>query len=445
MPFPLFKPICLVLAIALGAGEYRCAAQSEMGNSGSSGSLQLPKVCMPVSYRQVPTIVPIKTKIGMLGDRYNEVSEALLGWDETGVPLVGKFNDQWEAVPCGDDTGLFYFVPLLARQTGWSADRSLDAFLIGMIVVSATAGLPGLWLTASGVWPRILAVFPIAAAAYLAYKLGDLYVVQGSIVLISIPWLVYALKADVRSWLRFLIVFLLGISLGLAQWIRTQSGSPVLVFSAILICFSCLRRSTKILLSATLLIGMSLPLLYEQFPLHERDRFLVTHRPGYQPTLNHHVYWHMAYLGLSYLTNPYVRAWRDSVAVEAVQTADPAAIYGGEEYEAILRSRVEEIVRRDHRFVFYTVAAKCGVLACMLLLCINIGLAAAISRPKPRGMELAFWLAMVFAASPGIIVIPLPQYVLGMITLALFYWYYSISFYLESHAEENISVVVAAV
>ncbi|MDX6462287.1 MAG: hypothetical protein QOE55_5984, partial [Acidobacteriaceae bacterium] len=291
MPFPRFKPICLVLsiAIAFGAGEYRCPAQSEMENSGSSGSLQLPKLCMPVSYHQVSTIVPIKTTIGVLGDRYSEVSEALLGWNEAGVPLVGKFNNQWEAVPCGDDTGLFYIVPLLARQTGWSADRSIDAFLLGMIVVSATAGLTGLWLTASGVWPRILAVVPIAAAAYLAYKMGDVYIVQGSVVLISIPWLLYALKAGVRSWLRFLIVFLLGISLGLAQWIRTQSGSPVLLFFAILICFSFLRRSIKIRLSITLLIGMSLPLLYEQFPLHERDRFLVTHLPGYQPSLSHHL------------------------------------------------------------------------------------------------------------------------------------------------------------
>jgi hypothetical protein len=447
MPSSRFKAIHLVLsiAIAFGAGEYRCPAQSGTGNSGGSGSLQLPKLCMPVSYRLIPTIVPIKTRIGMLGDRYSEVSEALQGWNETGVPLVGKFNDRWEAVPCGDDTGLFYIVPLLARQTGWSADRSLDAFLLGMIAVSATAGMAGLWLTASGVWPRILAVVPIAGTAYLSYKMGDVYVVQGSVVLISIPWLLYALKAGVRSWLRFLIIFLLGIGLGLAQWIRTQSGSAVLVFFAILVCFSSLRRSIKLLLSATLLIGMSLPLLYEQFPLHERDRFLVTHRPGYQPSLNHHVFWHMAYLGLSYLTNPYVPAWRDSVAVEVVQAADPSAIYGGEEYEAILRSRVEELVRRDHRFVFYTVAAKCGVLACMLLLSINIGLAAAISRPKPRAMELAFWVAMVFAASPGIIAIPLPQYVLGMITLALLYWYYSISFYLDRHAEENLSAVVAAV
>ncbi len=438
MHFLRFQPICLVLAIALGTGEYCWAAQSGMGNSASLGSLRLPKTCMPVSYRHVQTIVPIKTKIAMLGDRYSEVREALLGWNETGVPLVGKFDDQWEAVPCGDDTGLFYIVPLLARQMGWNVDRSLDAFLLGMIVVSASAGLAGLWLTASGAWPRILAIVPIAGAAYLSYKMGDVYVVQGSVVVISIAWLLYVLKADVSSWLRFLIVFLLGISLGLAQWIRTQSGSPVLVFFLVLVYFSSLRRSVKVLLTATLLIGMSLPLLFEQFPLHDRDKFLVTHRPGYQPTLNHHVFWHMTYLGLSYLTNPYVPAWRDSVAVEVVQTADPAAIYGGNEYEEILRSRVEEIVRRDRRFIFYTVAAKCGVLAGILLLSINIGLVAAILRPKPRGMELAFWLAMVFAASPGIVVIPLPQYVLGMITLALFYWYYSLSFYLEHRAEEAL-------
>ena len=166
------------------------------------------------------------------------------------------------------------------------------------------------------------------------------------------------------------------------------------------------------------------------------------HQPGYRRSFNHHLFWHTAYLGLGYLTNPYVPSWRDSVAVEYVQAIDPAAIYGGEEYEAILRSRVEEIVRRHPRFVFYTVAAKSGVLACMLLLCINIGLAAAISTPKPLGTEMAFWLAMAAAALPGIIAIPEPQYVLGMITLALYYWYYSVSLLsgtVFSHTYDNKS------
>jgi hypothetical protein len=441
MPSRRFKAICVALCIAfaLGAGEYRCAAQPELRNSDNSSALQLPKLCMPVSYRQVPTIVPIKTKIGMLGDRYSGVSEALLGWNETGVPLVGRFNRQWEAVPCGDDTGLFYIVPLLARQTGWSVDRSLDAFLMGMIVFSATVALAGLWLTPSGIWLRILAVVPIAGAAYLSYKMGDVYVVQGSVVLMLIPWLIHALKPSMRSGLRFSIVFLSGIILGLAQWVRSQSGSPVLVFFAVLICFSSLRRSIQILLSCTLLAGMSLPLLYAQFPLRERDRFLAVHQTGYRGSLNHHLFWHTAYLGLSYLTNPYVSAWRDLGAVQYVQAVDPDVIYGGEKYEALLRSRVEEIIHRDDKFIFYTVAAKAGVLACMLLLCTNIGLAAAISCPKSLGTELAFWLATTFAALSGIIAIPVPQYVLGMITLALLYWYYSISFYAINHPRGGVS------
>jgi hypothetical protein len=434
--------LLIIIAISVGGGGH-CSAQSIAQEAANSISSQLPKLCMPVSYRQTSSTVAINTKIDMLGDRYHEVHEALLGWNETGIPLVGKFNDRWEAVPCGDDTGLFYLVPLLARKTGWNVNRSLDVFFLGMLLLAGIAGVVGWWLTMPGSWQRALAIIPIAAGTYLSYKMGDVYVVQASVVLMLIPWLVYALKPCVTPWHRYLLVFLSGIILGVAQWIRTQSGSPVLVFFAILICFSPIRRSIRILLSITLFIGVSLPLFCAQIPLHERDRFLVMHQPGYRKSLSHHLFWHTAYVGLGYLTNPYVPAWRDSVAVDYVQSVDPAAIYGGEEYEALLRSRVKEILHRDHKFVFYTVAAKSGVLICMLLLCVNIGLPAAVLRPKAIGIELAFWLGMAFAALPGIIAIPVPQYVLGMIMLALYYWYYSICFYVEQRSIRQGSVRVA--
>jgi hypothetical protein len=420
------------IVFAITAGGASCPAQSIMQNRGGSDLLQLPKLCMPVSYRHASSTATINTKITMLGDRYHEVNEALSGWDETGVPLVGRFNGRWEPVPCGDDTGLFYIVPLLARKAGWSADRSLNLFLFGVLILSATTGLAGLWLNASGVRQLILAIVPISVGVYLSYRMGDVYVIQGSVVLMLIPWLLYSLRTGVRSWLRFLIIVMSGIALGFAEWVRTQSASPVLVFFAVLVCFSHLQRSLKIFLSVTLLVGMSLPLLYAQLPLHDRDRFLVTNRPGYRGSLNHHVLWHTAYLGLSYLTNPYVPAWRDSVAADYVQAIDPTTIYGGEEYDALLQSRVEEIVHRHPRFIFDTVAAKCGVLACMLLLYINVALAAAILCPKPLAMELAFWLGMAFGALPGIVAIPVAQFVLGMIVLGLYYWYYSITFYLAA-------------
>jgi hypothetical protein len=392
---------------------------------------------MPVSYRHDAYPRPIKTKIGMMGDRYQEVNEALRGAIETGVPLVGFIGGRWEAVPCGDDTGLFYLVPLLAHQTGWDADRSLNVFLFGIIVVSVIVGGVGLWLTARGALQTAIGLVPIGAGAFLSYKMGDVYVVQSAVVLMLVPWLIYALRTVRMPRSCVSIVFLSGIILGLAQWIRTQSGSPVLVFFVVLVCFSPIRRSIQLLLCATLLAGMGLPLLYAQLPLHERDKFLAVHQPGYQESLNHHLFWHTVYVGLSYLTNPFVQGWRDTAAVDYVNSVAPTAIYGGAEYEAILQARVKTIIRQDPKFIFYTIAAKCGVLACMSLLCINVGLASAVSRPKPSGTELAFWSAIIFGALPGVLAIPIPQYVLGMIMLAFYYWYYSIIFYLDCRLHED--------
>jgi hypothetical protein len=424
--------------IVLGVGLVSSgAAQLTTPTLDESETGQVPRLCMPVSHREAPSTAPINTRILMLGDRYQEVNEALSGWGATGVPLIGRVDGRWEPVPCGDDTGLFYLVPLLARMTDWTVNRSLDAFLLGVVIVSAITGLTGLWLATPRIEGRILAAVPMLLGAYLSYKMGDVYVVQGSVVLMLIPWIVICLRTGVRSWHRFLIAFLSGMVLGLAQWIRTQSGSSVVVFFSVLVFLSILPRSRKLSLLLALLAGMTVPLLYAGLVTDGRDRFLAAHQPGYQPSVNRHLIWHTAYLGLGYLTNPYVAEWRDSLAVKYVQAIDPSAIYGGKEYEAILRSRVIEIARHHPRFIVSTIAAKAGVLALILLLCINVGLPAAIFNPKPLCLEVSFWLAMAVAALPGIVAIPEPQYVLGMITLALFYWYYSVCAVLEMRSEVN--------
>jgi hypothetical protein len=426
--------VLVVLGVSLVSS---CAGQSNTPKRDVPETWQVPRLCMPVSYRETSSTAPISTRVLMLGDRYREVNEAFSGWKETGVPLVGRVDGRWEPVPCGDDTGLFYLVPLLARMTGWTANKSLDVFLLGLVVVSAIIGATGLLLATPRMGWRILAAAPILVGAYLSYKMGDVYVIQGSVVLMLIPWIVYCLKTDVRSWLRFLIAFLSGIVLGLAQWIRTQSGSAVLVFFLVLLFLGSLPRTKKLFLSLSLLAGISLPFFYASVLMGARDRFLVAHQPDYQPSVNRHLIWHTAYVGLGYLTNPYVAEWRDSLAVNYVQAIAPSAIYGGKEYEAILRSRVIDIAYHHPRFIVTTVAAKIGVLAFLLLLCINAGLPAAIVYPKPLGLEFSFWLAMAVAALPGIVAIPEPQYVLGMITLALFYWYYSVCFFLGKRSAVN--------
>ena len=423
--------VALVVVVTLRSSAHGLA-QPSPDQLRAPSVLALPRLCMPVSYRQPPSTDPIRTKIGMLGDRYHQVHEALNGWNESGVPLVGHTNSGWEPVPCGDDSGLFYFVPLLARGTGLSADASLNVFLIGLIVLSAIAAFFGLLLATPQTWKRLLSLVPLLAGSWLSYKMGDLYVVQASLVLALTPWFIYGAQPGISPRRRFMIAGVAGILLGLGQWLRADSAAAPLVFFASLLWFSRLRIPVRLVLGLTALAGMSIPLLYARWPLHERDHFLVRHNASYQSPLNHHLVWHAAYLGLAYLNNPYVSAWRDSVAVEYVQSIDPAAIYGGQEYEDLLRSRVQEIARRDPKFIFYTLAAKSGVLIWILLLCMNVGLAASIIRPKPAQIETAFWIAIIFAALPGLVAIPFTQYVIGMIVLSLYYWYYSICFYIEN-------------
>ena len=72
--------------------------------------------------------------------------------------------------------------------------------------------------------------------------------------------------------------------------------------------------------------------------------------------------------------------------MEYVETIDPSAIYGGREYDNVLHIRVKEI-KQDPKFIIYTIAAKTGVLIWMLVVVINVGLAAAIIRPKSMGVR----------------------------------------------------------
>ncbi len=441
MTFAASSLLRCVLAVAIQVAGGCCSAQPSRSISNPTDLTWRPRLCHPVSYRQPSVSVRVGTVVPMLSDRYLEAGEALSGWNQSGTPLVGKYNGNWEPVPCGDDSGLFYLATQIARQSGWALDKALNVFFLGTVVFCAFIGTAGVCFTFPRAWQKAVAVTPVIVGSYIALKIGDVYLVQASIALMLIPWLIFVLRESLTLRQRFAIVVFSGCFLGLAQWVRTQSAPPILVFFGILAFSSPLRRSTRILLFAGLIGGMCLPLLYSQFPLHERDRFLLLHQTDYSPTVNRHLFWHTTYLGLSYLTNPYVPAWRDSDAVAYVQTISPTAIYAGPQYESILRERVKQIALQDHRFLLQTAAAKLGVIASLLLLCANVGIPASILRPKRRGVELAFWLAMIVAGLPGVLAIPLPQYLVGMLVLALYYCCYSVVWYVESslHGPSTLS------
>lgn len=383
----------------------------------------VPRLCMPVSYRLPATAPKIPTVVGMLSDRYSEVNEALQGLDESGIPLVGKWSGRWEAVPCGDDSGLFYIVPLLAKTMRWSADRALNVFYIMVLLFSTVVGLIGFILCRGGWQVRLTRVIAIIAAVYVMYKAGDVYLVQGAAALIAVPWIYYWYKERRATFWTVVVFFVLGIILGIAQWVRSQSAVPVVIFAMILFGFSSLKSTWKILLIIVMLIGIAMPLTYANILRHRRNAFLAAQTSNFQPALDHHLLWHTVYVGLGYLNNPYVSGWKDVVAADYVQSVSPSPmiVYGGEEYENILKWRVLNIIKNHPQFIFYTLAAKSGVLISFLVLCMNISMINMISQCR-QAVEVAFVTAIAYSAIPGLIAIPVPQYVITMIVLSLCYW-----------------------
>ncbi|SRR5579884_61108 len=431
----------LLLVELTGPGIW---ADQERGDTGNIQA-DTPKLCMPVSYRHAVLLKKPPVFVGMLGDRYSEVDEALKGWNQSGVPLTGQWSGKWEPVPCGDDSGLFYFVPLLARTFDWNTDLSLNVFYATILISATAISLIGFFLFGGRREVFFATIIVILAAAYMTYKAGDVYLVQGSVTMMAVPWIYYWYKKKrIKAW-DIAGIFALGTGLGVAQWIRSQAAVPLVLLAMVLFAFSSLKSFHKLLITTTLLLGIILPLAYAKILLHRRDTFLAAQSQDFHPVLERHLLWHTVYVGLGYLSNPYVHGWKDTLAADYVQSVNPAVIYGSREYEAILKKRVLYILKKDPKFIFYTVTAKLGTLIIFVLFFMNTSLIK-MSRQYKCPTTIAFGITILYSALPGLVAIPAPEYVISMIVICLYYW--PISFIENkitkpqtSHVEFNHSTV----
>jgi hypothetical protein len=134
-----------------------------------------------------------------------------------------------------------------------------------------------------------------------------------------------------------------------------------------------------------------------------------------------HPFWHQIYIGLGFLSNEQIHAYRDEEAMSRVDAVAPGTTYWTPAYEAVLRKEVFLLVARQPLLVARTVAAKIGVLGMYLAVFANIGLAAALRYRKPAVLDLAFGAALVVAAVPGILAVPTTSYLEGFIALSVLY------------------------
>lgn len=355
----------------------------------------------------------------IMGFRLNELNASVAALDQGAVPYVG-YNGKYYALGATDDLGNYLFIPQIAKAFNLPIEVAADAFYYGWLATSLVVGTLGLVLYLRSWTGRAIALAFTALLAANVASHGDVYLAAPCCIIACLPWVFWLAERANRTWVLIGAAVPIGLTIGVANLVRGHAGTGVLITSFILIGFasrlSLIRRGAFI---AALFGGVTLISLYQGHLLRQADTFLAQHSTGYSGRTNTaHPMWHSIYIGLGYLKNQHGIEYDDSVAAGVVRNIDPQARYMSNEYERILRLRVQSLFETDPDFIFRTIFAKIGYVSYLFIRYAHLGLLAACFGAVSRREALALLCGAGFSALPGILVMPFSTYLLGFTTFA---------------------------
>lgn len=266
-------------------------------------------------------------------------------------------------------------------------------------------------------------VFQLALIFFATLACGDVYVISSATALALIPLALYFVHKQKDDWKLPLFFFCLGVFAGLSNYVRTHSGTLVLVFVGILIVgYSRAAWGRRLFFISLILAGYLVPVTYFSPIIKERDAFFRAYEPeGSKLTIGAHVIWFNVYIGLGFLDNPYGLAYRDEIATQKYKSVLPDAQGSNTETEKVLKKAVFDFVQAHPGFVAKTLLAKTIYILGYLLIYANLGLYVRWRRRGPIFGEWAFLGAMAFGSLNGLLIIPHPSYLLGFGAVATIY------------------------
>ena len=366
------------------------------------------------------------TLVRIMPSRYRDLTSTLEGYRRSGVPLVSFGPEGYRPAGYGDDLGIYYLIPVIGRVFRLDLPRSISIFFaVSFVICFAIGGLGFMFLAQTGAG-RLIAGVALVLLAPIVYHLGDVYLYASAMPVLLFPWCLYLLrKGQIAPLSKFL--FSAGLALGTTWLIRTDAAIPTLVFLVAGICFhvaSGTRRKAVLLL--VLLAGVAVPRVLFRSVTSQRDRFLVNQGVN-AVDLERHTFWHLAYIGLGYVTLPGMPSGTcDEVGKLKVSSFLPNAEFLTKAYDNVLRTEALKLMRTHPAATLVELLAKLSTTLLIILIFANLGLLAAYVYPKPQSLEFAFWSALAIASIPVIIVVPSWQYLVGVIGLSTVYGVVSI-------------------
>lgn len=356
--------------------------------------------------------------------RFQELAEAVAGFERTGVPLVSLRGDS--LIPTAgytDDAGMYYLASKLAMLFHLSAASAWDLFFFLILIPSFAIGFIGMMKTLETRGAKFFYSAMLAALFVTVYLSGDIYALSPSLVVLTIPYLIRFSKSDSKpSATHWAMWLLLGIGIMLAHLIRAHSATAIaLAFVSLLFFEKRWTAREKLLTLALIAAGALAVSVFFKTRYAERDAYLSKLQPQYVAPPQAHPFWHNVYIGFGFLDNDYGIRYQDEIAFAKAKEISPNVALLDAEYERILRDEIFSLAKKNPLFVVRTVSAKAGVIGFYLLLFVNVGLFCALRYGLNWQLELALLSGMAFNALPGILAVPYIPYLTGSFAFAVIY------------------------
>jgi hypothetical protein len=282
-------------------------------------------------------------------------------------------------------------------------------------------------------WPcRAVAAIALFLLAFLALNKGGVYSTFTTSAIGIIPLFLFFLKRNKIDSKFIVFLLLAGVTIGFSHYLRSYSGAGILVFSTIVILgYLRVGWRQKTVLYLTLITGIMISILFFNSLIDQRDDFFKNSNK--KQYLSSHLIWHSVYIGFGFLNNPFNIKFDDKVAHDKAKSISPDITISSKphEYNQILKNETLKLVKGNKIFTLFTLFAKLGIVFLYFLIFANLGLAAAILRPKDKILESSFWLGILLNSGFGLLVIPSTQFLMGLIAFATLYGIVSINEFFE--------------
>jgi hypothetical protein len=163
--------------------------------------------------------------------RFQELSEAVAGFERTGVPLVSVRGDS--LIPTAgytDDVGMYYLAMKLASLFHLSAAAAWDLFFFLIIIPCFAIGFVGMMKVMKTTVAKVFYAVMSSLLFVTVYLSGDIYALSPSLAVAVIPYMVQFTQSETRPSIKHWVVFLMfGMVIMLAHLIRAHSATAIVL------------------------------------------------------------------------------------------------------------------------------------------------------------------------------------------------------------------------